>query len=121
MHDNTVLGGPVWYFAVTVIALSGFLAFFVLVDGLLKRKGRGPEGLREPMGLYLVGEAVFLVTLLFPSLVPGVSWISAVPVVLMPFAIGLGVAYLLRVVFPKAGPQPGAAPGASDDDSGAGS
>jgi len=100
-----VLGGPIWWFVFGVYAGSLVLAAYVIVDSLRPtRLATAPLRLREPLALYMIGEAVFLALALvvwIPAVVARARWLAAVPVLLTPFAIALGVAYLLRVVFPK--------------------
>lgn len=102
MHGDLSLGGPVWLFATTVILITVLLAVFVLADSLrLKRREGAARRLREPLWIYTAGEAVFLIPLGLAQILSGVSLASALPVIAMPFALALGIAYLLRVVFPR--------------------
>lgn len=104
MHEQLSLGGPVWLFATSVVLVTIVLALFVLIDSLRPdRRAAAARRLREPLWLYTAVEAVFLLALLVAQLISGVSAASAVPVIAAPFALGFGVAYLLRVVFPRSG------------------
>lgn len=103
MHGGLSLGGPVWLFATTVVLVALVLAVFVLLDSLRStRRAAAASRVREPLWVYTAGEALFLGALVIAQLLPGVSLVSALPVIAMPFALALGVAYLLRVVFPRA-------------------
>jgi hypothetical protein len=108
-----ILGGPIWWFAMGIYLLAAGLGLFVLIDSI-RPNGRLRFGaLREPWWLYAVSEGIFLV-FLFGVWIPRVPRIvSAIPVALTPFALALGVAYLLRVVFPKPLAEP--APAAESD------
>jgi hypothetical protein len=107
-----VLGGPIWWFFFGVYLLAIGLAAFVLVDALRPVRTKRFAEIRESRLLYALASGtylVFVVGVWVPS-VPRV--VSVVPVVLTPFELGLSVAYLLRVVFPK----PPAEEEASTDD-----
>ena len=99
-------GGPVgWYFLI-VYAAAVLLAAFVVIDSLLpKRRARFAQ-LPEPAWIYTGFQAVFLALVLFGWVPPLPRWVAAVPAVLTPFALAEQVAYLLRVVFPKAETPP---------------
>jgi FtsH-binding integral membrane protein len=96
-----ILGGPIWWFAMGIYLLAAGLGLFVLIDSLRPNGRSRFDALREPWWLYAVSEGIFL-AFLFGVWIPKVPRIvSAIPVALTPFALVLGVAYLLRVVFPK--------------------
>jgi hypothetical protein len=103
--DKQVLGGPVWWFFFGVYILAIVLAAFTLVDSQRpERKDRLAE-IPEPGWLYPVFSGVYLISVVIPWIpaVPkAVPAIAAIPVFLTPFAMALSVAYLLRVLFPKA-------------------
>jgi len=119
-----VLGGPIWWLVVGVYVGTLVLSVFVLVDSLRPvRRAAAELRLPEPLSLYTAGEAVFLALALvvwFEPVVKALPWLGAVPVLLVPLAIALGVAYLLRVVFPKppsgAGDVPDARSETHDDE-----
>lgn len=100
MHGEVALGGPVWLFATVFILVTLVLAVFVVLDSL-RPKRVAAAAVREPLWVYTVGEALFLAALALAAVMSGTSLISAVPVIAAPFALALGVTYLLRVVFPK--------------------
>jgi len=96
-----VLGGPVWWYFVGVYVLAIGLAVFVLADSLrLGRRERLAE-LPESARLYPTAAGVFLVCVVGVWIPAVPRPVSVVPIVLAPFALALGVAYLLRVVFPR--------------------
>lgn len=102
MHDNVLLGGPVWAFAQVVILGTVALSLFVLVDSLTPRRRRLSAGpLAEPLWVYTGVMGAYLLVLLAVQLIPGLQLASAVAAVATPFALAFGVAYLLRAVFPK--------------------
>lgn len=99
-----ILGGPVWFFLTVLILGTVALALFVFFDSFRPKRAEQAASLREPLWTYTAGQGVFLAALLVAQVARGYSWVSAVPAVLMLLALAQGIAYLLRVVFPKAGP-----------------
>jgi len=96
-----VLGGPVWWLAMGVYILTAALGLFVFIDSVRPAGRSRFDAVREPWWVYTASEAVYL-CLLFGVWIPKVPRaLSAIPVLLTPFALALGVAYLLRVVYPK--------------------
>lgn len=107
MHGDVGLGGPVWFFATSLLLLTVALALFVVLDVVRRvRRGRDEAIGRGSLVMFAAGETVFLLALLVAQVLQGVSLMSAVPVALAPFALAAGVAYLLKVVYPR-GPVPG--------------
>jgi len=104
MSGGVPLGGPVWLFAQFLILGTVLLSAFVFADSLRparREKVRGHLG--EPLWLYTAITGTFLALLIVVQVIPGLQRASAVVSLATPFAIVLGVVYLLRVVFPKAG------------------
>ena len=102
MHDNVLLGGPVWLFAQVLILGSVVLSLFVLIDSLMPRRREKVAGrLAEPLWVYSGVMGAYLLLLLAVQIIPGLQLASAVAAVASPFALAFGVAYLLRAVFPK--------------------
>ena len=99
-----VLGGPLWWYFVGVYLLAIGLAAFVLFDSLRPQRRERLARVPEAARVYPVAAGVFLVCVVavWIPIVP--RPVSVVPIVLAPFALALGFAYLLRVVFPKAIP-----------------
>lgn len=102
MHAGEVLGGPIWIFFVGLLLLAIGLALYVVIDGVVRTARANRSGIappRNPLG-YVVAEALFIVVGLVAQ-VPGVPRpIAAVVAFAIPVAIGVGIAYLLRIVFP---------------------
>ncbi len=98
-----VLGGPVYWFMVTLLVLAGMLsAFVVLHSVLVARRGRLSDAPLS-VALYAVPQAVYL-ALLFIVQGPWLPLIAAaILVFITPLALIQQVVYLLRVVFPKPG------------------
>lgn len=116
MHDNVLLGGPVWAFAQFLIVLAIGLTLFVLVDSARpKRRAAVTAFLREPLWGYTVFAGLYLGFLLVIQVIPGLQLAAAVVSLATPFALALGLVYLLRVVFPKPGAAAGSAGEASGD------
>ena len=99
---DQILGGPLWWYFFGVYVLALALAVYVSIDSRRRIRAEALAVLPEPAWLYDVFQPVFLlcaVAVWLPFL-PRV--LAVVPVVLVPFALASQVAYLLRVVFPKA-------------------
>jgi hypothetical protein len=94
-------GGPIGWYLLIVFSLTVLLAAFVAVDSLRPGRRARLAELREPSWTYTGIEAVFLALALFGWLPFLPRWVAAVTVLMVPFALGFSVAYLLRVVFPK--------------------
>jgi hypothetical protein len=98
------LGGPLWVVATFLILAGVLLALFVLVDSArpVRRAMVAATGRpREPLWAYTVLNAAFLGTLLVVQFVPGLQLAAAIPAIATPFVLVAGIAYLLRVVFPR--------------------
>ena len=98
---DQVLGGPVWWYVMGLYVLTIVLALYCAIDAQRATRRERLEGLREPAWLYRVSFAVYLVCVVGVWIPAVPRPVSVVPVLLTPFALALGVAYLLRVVFPK--------------------
>lgn len=96
-----VLGGPVYWFMVTLLVLAGMLSAFVVLHSLLvSRRGR-LAGSPLSVALYAVPQAIYL-ALLFVVQGPWLPQIAAAVLVLVtPIALIQQIVYLLRVVFPR--------------------
>ena len=96
-----VLGGPIWWFLVGLYVLTFGLSAYCLIDSFRPARAERIAALPEPGWLYSVAFTVYLVCVVgvWIPLIP--RGVSVVPVLLAPFALALGIAYLLRVVFPK--------------------
>ena len=100
MHDGVTLGGPVWLFAQLLILSTLILSVFVLVDSVRPAR-RQKATAREPLWVYTALMVAYLGLLVVVQLIPGLNLASAVVSISTPFALALGVTYLLRVVYPK--------------------
>lgn len=106
MHGDVQLGGPVWLFAQLVVLLAIVLNLFVLVDSLRpKRRADAAARLPEPLWVYAAFSAIFLGLSLVVTVIPGLQVTAAAVPLATPLALVVGVAYLLRVVFPKPAPD----------------
>jgi len=102
VHDNVLLNGPVWLFAQFVILGGVLMSVYVLVDSLRPARRAAAAGrLREPIAVYTALTGAYLALLVAVQVIPGLQLASAVVSIATPFALALGIAYLLRVVFPK--------------------
>jgi hypothetical protein len=96
-----VLGGPIWWYIVAVYVIAIALAFFVVADTLLPVRASRRAEVREPGWVYGAFQLVYLLCVLGAWLPVMPRPFAVVPVVLTPVSLVVGVAYLLRVVFPK--------------------
>lgn len=96
-----ILGGPVFWVVTGLLFVAGMLAAFVVIDAVRRARFPGSRPAEPLRWFFLVPQAVFLVLMLLgqggaiPIVVTGIVVIST------PLALAQGVAYLLRVVFPK--------------------
>lgn len=103
MNETILLNGPVWLFAQFVILGAIVLSVYTLADSLRPaRRAKVAERLREPLWLYSALTGTYLALLVAVQIIPGLQLASAVVSIATPFALALGIAYLLRVVFPRA-------------------
>jgi len=101
MHEDILLGGPVWLFAQFLILGTVLLSAYILADSLRPaRRAKVAGRLREPLWVYTGAMAVYIGLLVAVQVIPGLQLASAVVSIATPFALALGVAYLLRAVFP---------------------
>ena len=98
---SNVLAGPVWWAVFSVYVIVIAVAVFVRIDSLRdKRQARLAE-IPEPRALYTWWETIYLICVVgvWIPFVPR-EW-ATIPVLMTPISLGIGAAYLLRVVFPK--------------------
>jgi membrane associated rhomboid family serine protease len=106
MHGDLSLGGPVWWFMQVLILGTIALSIFVLVDSLTpRRREKVAERLPEPLWVYALVNAAYLLLLVAVQVVPGVQFAAAIAAFATPFALGFDFIYLLRAVFPKPVPE----------------
>jgi hypothetical protein len=99
VHDNLVLGGPVWWFALILLVLAGLFGLFTFFDSLFVRRAAF-DHLREPRWSYTVGQGAYLL-LLGAAQMPSVpQLVSGIAVLVTPLALAQSLAYTLRAVFP---------------------
>lgn len=98
-----VLAGPIWWFVTVIYVLTLLLAIYTAIDSRQATRREALDALPEPWWLYSAVSILYVVAGLGAWFtVPAAwRWIAAVPVLLTPVEIALGVAYLLRVVYPK--------------------
>jgi len=99
--SDYVLGGPVYWIVVGLQFATAMLAVFVVID-TLRRSFLPMRKEAEPLRwYYLVPQAIYFVFMMLGEgrLVPDAF--AAGVVLVTPFALAQGFAYLLRVVFPK--------------------
>ncbi len=102
MNENILLNGPVWLFAQFVILGAIVLSVYVLADSLRPaRRAKVAGRLREPLWVYSALTGTYLGLLVVVQIIPGLQLASAVVSMATPFALVLGVTYLLRAVFPR--------------------
>jgi len=102
VHDNVLLGGPVWLFAQLLILGTVVLSVFVFVDSMMpRRRAKVGQRLPEPLWVYTVTMGAYLAVLIAVQIIPGLQVASAIAAIASPFALAFGVIYLLRAVFPK--------------------
>ena len=98
-HPQLGMGGPGYWAAVVIPVLAALGALAIVVD--VVRRGERMGGLGRRL-LWAVPQALYLVALAAGYALKGKDeTVTAVGVMLL-VAIPLQVAYLLRVVFPKA-------------------
>lgn len=102
MHGEVSLGGPLWWIAATLLVIAGLLGAFVVFDSWKVRRAAF-ERLPEPRWVYTVVQGTYVLALLAAQM-PGVpALVGGIVVLVTPLAIAVSLAYLLRVVFPRAG------------------
>lgn len=98
---KATLNGPIWFAALLIMLTAVGLSLFVAIDSLRPRRRAATAWLPEPLWVYTGLAIFFLISVVLPQLIPGLSIVSALPVLGAPVAIISGITYLLRVVFPR--------------------
>ncbi|TLM77150.1 MAG: hypothetical protein FDZ70_05730 [Actinobacteria bacterium] len=101
MHGDVLLNGPVYLVLAAIVVLAAGLAAFVLVDVFRPRRREALARVPEPGWAYAALEGAFLVALMAGQFASAPDWVRTTSVGLLPFAVAVAVAYLLRVVYPK--------------------
>jgi hypothetical protein len=99
VHDNVILGGPIWWLAVSGLIVSWLLAGFVAVHASLPRRSSRFAELPESRWVYIAPSALYFVTVAVAQFA-GIGALAIAIILAAPFVIAIGMVYLLRVVFP---------------------
>ena len=101
--SDYILGGPFYWFMVTLLVLAGMLSAFVVLDSLRRRLRDRSAKTTLTWWAYIVPQAAYFVLLMVVQtpLLPPIA--AAVLMLVTPIALVQQFAYLLRVVFPKSG------------------
>ncbi len=102
MHGDVSLGGAVWTYLTVVLFITAMLSAYVVIDSLRPARQRRPWVLREPLWTYTLGQCLYFALLVLGQVGQLRFTFAAATTLLTPFALAQGIAYLLRVVFPKA-------------------
>jgi hypothetical protein len=101
MHGDASFGGPIAFVIVGLLIVAAALAVFVVLDAVRRARLPGSRPAEPLRWFYLVPQGLYL-AVLFASQVPATpAAVAVIAAGMTPFALGLGVAYLLNVVFPK--------------------
>jgi len=99
--SDYVLGGPVFWIATGLLLVAGALAAFIVFDSLRRAFFPGARP-AEPLRLfYVVPQALYLFVVVLGQVRAIPVLVTGIFVLLTPLALVQGIAYLLRVVFPK--------------------
>ncbi len=103
MHgDTSSLGGPVFVAVLALFYGTGLMAIFVSID--VFRPRRAPLFADKPKSrlMWVVPQLLFLAMFIAARLPwTSLAVVSTAVVIATPFVLGLQIAYLLRVVYPK--------------------
>lgn len=104
--SDYVLGGPVFWLMTALLFATAMLGAFVVLDVARRTFVPGPRSAEPFRWWYLVPQGLYMALLLLGQS-GAISGAVVIAVVLTtPLALAQGVAYLLRVVFPKPAPAP---------------
>lgn len=102
MHDDVRLGGILWVLTEALLVLASLLALFVVVDVVRRHlQAKATDASGRSIVPYALSEGGFLLLMLLVQFTPLPPVFSAAMLVLVPLSIAFGVAYLLRVVYPR--------------------
>lgn len=99
-HADLGLGGPLWTVAQFMFLAAVGFAIFVLLDSV-RRVHRSGERYVDRMLKYGAFQMLFLLVLLLAQFEILNPWLPIAAVMMIPFSVGQGVVYLLKVVYPK--------------------
>lgn len=102
MHGDSSLGGPVFVAVLALFYGTGLLALFVAIDVFRPRRALRFAHNPALRLIWFVPQVLFLALFIVARL-PGISIpaTSTTVVISTPFVLGLQIAYLLRIVYPK--------------------
>jgi hypothetical protein len=106
--SDYILGGPLFWVTTAVLFGSGMLAAFVVIDAVRRAKFPGSKPAEPMRWVYVIPQGALVVLMLLGQVRAVPVIVTGVVVILTPVVLAQGMAYLLRVVFPK---QPWPAPG----------
>lgn len=101
MHGQLFLNGPVYLFLAAVVVVAAGLGVFVIADAFRPRRRPAFSRVPEPAWLYAAVQVAFLAAFAAGQFPAAPDWVRTLSVGLVPVAIAVAVAYLLRVVYPK--------------------
>jgi predicted membrane channel-forming protein YqfA (hemolysin III family) len=105
--SDYILGGPLFWVTTAVLFGSGMLAVFVVIDAVRRAKFPGSKPAEPLRWVYIIPQGALVVLMLLGQVRAVPVIVTGVVVILTPLVLAQGIAYLLRVVFPK---QPWPAP-----------
>ena len=97
--EGYVWAGPVFAFAMILVASSVGLSAFMLYDSV--RRAAADYRVPEPRWPYQIVSGVYLLGVVLAFLPAMKGRVGAALAIATPLVLVVGVAYLLRVVFPK--------------------
>ena len=106
--EGYVWAGPVFAFAMVLVVSSAGLSAFMLYDTV--RRAADAYRVPEPRWAYQLVSAAYLLGVVLAFLPALKGRVGAALAIATPFVLAAGVAYLLRVVFPKPAPPSSAEP-----------
>jgi len=112
--SDYILGGPLFWVMTGLLFLTAMLAAFVVIDCLRRTLAPGSRPAEPLRWFYVVPQALYFVLLLSGQTGAIPAAVVVAVVLATPLVLAQGIAYLLRVVFPK---QPSAELAADPEES----
>ena len=97
--EGYVWGGPVFAFVMVLVVSAAGLSAFMLYDTVRRTASAYP--VRDPRWIYQFVSAVYLIGVVLALLPAMKGRVGAILALATPLLLAAGVAYLLRIVFPK--------------------